>query len=498
MDKPTSRLKCRQAGSASRKAFPIAIATFVSLLLSMLTATFAVLASPAMAATTPVKSAQPPCGALMVAGTSWLGGHGVNVYSNGTSVASANDCSSSGDTVDPHIPPVQYGNAWQCVELIERLYITEGWINKLWPAPSNGASSMYTSAPGMGLGEQPEGQITSLKPGDAIVFNTSFFPTYGHIAVVGVANGPTGQLYMQNTGENNGTGNNSVWNYSFSGGAITVPGIASASQITGAVLAPYKAQAIVNQVHGLCLDAAAQTDGSNGGTVQLWQCVDDPNQQWARNGNELVNQTHGLCLDAAAQTDGSNGGTVQLWQCMNDPNQQWVQVGTELVNQANGLCLDANGSADASDGDKVQLWACWNGANQGWTQDREVVNQVHGLCLDAAAQTDGSNGGTVQLWQCVDDPNQQWARNGNELVNQTHGLCLDAAAQTDGSNGGTVQLWQCMNDPNQQWVQVGTELVNQANGLCLDANGSADASDGDKVQLWACWNGANQGWIGNL
>jgi Ricin-type beta-trefoil lectin domain-like len=69
-----------------------------------------------------------------------------------------------------------------------------------------------------------------------------------------------------------------------------------------------KTYEVVNQAHGLCLDAAAQPDGNSGGKIQLSSWLDNSNQRWVRRGNELVNQAHGLCLDAAAQTDANNGG----------------------------------------------------------------------------------------------------------------------------------------------------------------------------------------------
>ncbi len=123
---------------------------------------------------------------------------------------------------------------------------------------------------------------------------------------------------------------------------------------------------IANQAHGLCLDAAAQTDTQVGGIVQLWQCVGDTNQLWSRHGNTLVSVPAGLCLDAKGSTDGNNGGTVELWPCNGGTNQQWVVSGTQLVNQAHGLCLDANWNTDGNNGGLVQLWACNGGANQGW------------------------------------------------------------------------------------------------------------------------------------
>jgi hypothetical protein len=124
-----------------------------------------------------------------------------------------------------------------------------------------------------------------------------------------------------------------------------------------------------------------------------------------------INQAHGLCLDAAAQTVYNNGGIIQIWQCNRGLNQQWGWNGHELVNLQSGLCLDANAGSDGSSGDKVQLWSCWDGANQQWIQQgTELVNAAHGLCLDAAAQTDGTYGGNVQLWTCVNDSNQQWTQ----------------------------------------------------------------------------------------
>ena len=96
---------------------------------------------------------------------------------------------------------------------------------------------MYAAAPA-NLSKQPQGSVSYLQPGDAVIFNASFFPPYGHIAVVGSVSGSSGQLYSENTGANNGTGNNSVWDFSFSGGTITVPGIASAGYVTGVVHRP--------------------------------------------------------------------------------------------------------------------------------------------------------------------------------------------------------------------------------------------------------------------
>jgi len=131
----------------------------------------------------------------------------------------------------------------------------------------------------------------------------------------------------------------------------------------------------------------------------------------------LVNQAHGLCLDAAAQTLANDGGLVQLWNCVGDTNQNWVSVGSQIHNLANGKCLDANWSTDGTYGGLVQMWSCNGGPNQQWVRNGsgQYVNQAHGLCLDASWGTDGANGGKVELWQCNTGANQNWAAAGSPV-----------------------------------------------------------------------------------
>ena len=82
----------------------------------------------------------------------------------------------------------------------------------------------------------------------------------------------------------------------------------------------------------------------------------------------IKNNAHGLCLDAVASGDGSDGDKVQLWKCNGGLNQEWHGVtGTyEITNGAAGLYLDAVRSGDGSNGDQVQLWGSTGQANQEW------------------------------------------------------------------------------------------------------------------------------------
>lgn len=84
---------------------------------------------------------------------------------------------------------------WQCVELVNRLYETKGWINPgTWTG--NGADK-YRTAPAH-LMKEPQGGITRVNPGDVVVFNTNYYPTYGHVAVVDNVIGSNVYLLQQN------------------------------------------------------------------------------------------------------------------------------------------------------------------------------------------------------------------------------------------------------------------------------------------------------------
>lgn len=129
----------------------------------------------------------------------WPGFTGVPVYSNddaeykyGTYVA-PNSCYNY--VTSPTGKSVESGLEWQCVEMVNRLYITKGWITTTWKGNGN---ALYASASTVGLGsqKQPQGSITYLAPGDVISFDSG---KYGHAAVVSDVKGSAITLVNQNT-----------------------------------------------------------------------------------------------------------------------------------------------------------------------------------------------------------------------------------------------------------------------------------------------------------
>jgi hypothetical protein len=145
----------------------------------------------------PAKATTPdPYGTLELSGSSWLGGNGVDVYSNGpyTYVSNVYNYITVGGA------SVNVGMKWQCVELAQRLYTVEGWHSGTFPGVS-GAADIYTSsAATMGMTDYANGHITSIVPGDMIVHGTSdtYSPGYGHVAIVNYVSGSTVYAVQQN------------------------------------------------------------------------------------------------------------------------------------------------------------------------------------------------------------------------------------------------------------------------------------------------------------
>ncbi len=138
------------------------------------------------------------CGSVLLPGTSWLGGNGVDVRSNGVDQGTAKECSKSLSTVRG----IAAGERWQCVELVNRLYLTRGWISSPWIGDGD---EMFANAP-RNLAKQVNGSIASVSPGDVVAIrethNGSHRP-HGHTAIVdtnGSVTSGTVQLVNQNGG----------------------------------------------------------------------------------------------------------------------------------------------------------------------------------------------------------------------------------------------------------------------------------------------------------
>jgi hypothetical protein len=120
----------------------------------------------------------------------------VPVHSNG-SASYVSNCYNHATT--PSGKSVESRMEWQCVELINRLYITKGWISATWTGDGD---QLYSTARSVGLtNEQKQGSITYLASGDVISFNGPI--SGGHAAVVSKVIGSSITLVNQNTSSSN-------------------------------------------------------------------------------------------------------------------------------------------------------------------------------------------------------------------------------------------------------------------------------------------------------
>lgn len=255
---------------------------------------------------------------------------------------------------------------------------------------------------------------------------------------------------------------------------------------------------IVGVGSGRCLDVIGG-GMSNGTGLQLWDCIDDPQQHWVYwNGQLQVYGNYGKCLDANSNEGGANGTRIQIYECNGGKNQQWIaEPDGSLRSAAYGRCLDAVGGGSAN-GTGLQLWECSGVPWQHWIGPPAPngggrVQSLHSnKCLDVPGASI-SPGARVQLWECNGFAQQQWVYEGTQLRVYAD-KCLDAVGGGT-TNGTSVQIWYCNGDPQQQWSwgPDGTIRSNPS-GLCLDSVGGGTAN-GTTLQLWECSGAPWQAWF---
>jgi hypothetical protein len=119
----------------------------------------------------------------------WLSGTGVNICT-------------AGDDSNNYVNNINgvstlSGWKWECVELVNRLYLTKGWTTSHWTGNGN---TLVNNVPS-GLIKQNNGAVSYINPGDVITFDYNN-NSNGHAAIINSYNPSTGvaQVINQNTG----------------------------------------------------------------------------------------------------------------------------------------------------------------------------------------------------------------------------------------------------------------------------------------------------------
>ncbi|MBU6233571.1 MAG: CHAP domain-containing protein [Acidobacteria bacterium] len=128
----------------------------------------------------PVRAAT-ACGEVLIKGTSWLQGNGVDVRSNGANTFTGVSCNG----VSVSTPLQQYGYGFQCVELAARLYRVRNWgtvfANGGAQAGAYQFGAKYLPEGSSGLKFYPVTSSYVPVPGDLIIESGT---GYGHVSVV--------------------------------------------------------------------------------------------------------------------------------------------------------------------------------------------------------------------------------------------------------------------------------------------------------------------------
>ncbi len=130
-----------------------------------------------------------------------------------------------------------------------------------------------------------------------------------------------------------------------------------------------------------------------------------------------------ICMDAASETVGRNGGKIQTFPCNGSRNQKWWFDETSVPglyrirSLVNGKCMDADNRFGGADLSLIQVWDCLGPGqlNQFWWLERDASDPANSLRLvtdmnPACALADDvwARGATIVLFRCLGQPQARW------------------------------------------------------------------------------------------
>jgi Ricin-type beta-trefoil lectin domain len=248
-------------------------------------------------------------------------------------------------------------------------------------------------------------------------------------------------------------------------------------------------------------DICADVRGGNltpGTSVQAFQCLAGPDQQFEIYGKTIYTLGGHMCLDVVGR--GTAPGTpVDSYTCNGTPAQQWYPTYGLIYYPYANLCLDAGNMKDTT---QLVVNTCNVTSNSQIWQIKDAVLSV-GAGLgppyggSTCADVRGGNlipGTPVQAYDCLAGPNQQFEIYSNLAGGPIYTLggqrCLDVFHS--GTTPGTpVDSYTCNGTSAQQWSYQNGVIYYPYGILCLDA-GSMDNTtqlivntcNGSNSQLW--------------
>lgn len=440
-------------------------------------------------------------------GSSWLDGSGVNVcnYPGDNSHVCLPISGAPGDTNCP-AGYVWSGDKWNCVELVNRLYLTKGWTTATWYGNGN---TLINNLPS-NLTDQLNGSISYVNPGDVITLNSS--NPAGHAAIVNSVGGNTLNLINQN-GSLNSTANlvsgslsggNASYNSSWPGftvqaiihhpdGSDTVPDFngdnradlawdqsGTLNLLTGQTSGQFESGGSTNGIYAATWQGAGPFMGNGRSQVVSYDSSTGTITEFQWNGSSWVyaNQTTGLGNPNSVVVGDFNGdGRADL---------AWDQGGTLylLAGQANGTFTLAGSTAGI-------YASTWQGAGSFMGGGRaQLASYSAGTGTITEFQWNGSSWGYVSQTTGIGSPDfavtGYFSGDGRaDLAWDQGGTLYLLTGQTNGqfeSGGSTGGIYPAT------WEGAGDFL---GDGKYQVA--SYDASTGAITEFQ--WNGSSWAWV---
>ncbi|TDU01661.1 ricin-type beta-trefoil lectin protein [Streptomyces sp. 846.5] len=152
--------------------------------------------------------------------------------------------------------------------------------------------------------------------------------------------------------------------------------------------------------------AATTVPGSTGGAAAATTAAAAPKAAPAAAGKQLQSLYSSTCMDVRGPST-ANGTAIQLWDCINVPEERWTLTSDGHVTGFGGKCLAVRGPA-STDQTPVELDDCAGVSAQNWTL-RSNGNLVGygGMCLDVYGPST-ANGTPLQMWSCNGAAEEGW------------------------------------------------------------------------------------------
>jgi alpha-tubulin suppressor-like RCC1 family protein len=355
-----------------------------------------------------------PWGTVELAGSVWLGGAGVKVFSNGADATVKLNC--NGHRCWQKVGGVKSGVKWLSAELVNRLYLSRHWLAATWAGRGD---QLFDNAPAR-FEKEAQGAIGGLAPGDVISLAYPSDPSLGLAAIVAsvtrnVDGSVSAQLVTQNADAVFGSA-------TLTTDTLTVTGGLAGYRVVGVVHRPFaRVSAGFYFTCGVTSGGAAKCWGSGGdGQLGNGNLIDsDTPVDVVGLSSDVVDVSSSAPFGSGHTCALTTAGAVYCWGLngsgqLGDGTQTTSATPVPVVGLSSGVAAISTGQDSTCAVTSGGSAFCWGGnesgqLGDGTTASSSVPVAVAGLSSGVASISTGgrhscavTNGGGVECWGAND------------------------------------------------------------------------------------------------